>query len=405
MRFSTRSVVFGVALLVAGCGAEPEPEAPPPPLPVARQVSADVTALVAAADAFGLDLLTSPVLADKPNLVVSPVSVSLVLQMIGAGAAGRTADQIRAVLHLPDGVQPRLPEFDRDALKVSNAAWAQRGLDLEPAFRDTLRSRFGTTMREADFEADAEGVRHRINQTVADQTEGKITDLFPAGSIDGDSRLVLTNALYLKAAWAREFPRDRTVDAPFTRADGSTVTVPMMHNEPDTDGTGMLGYAEGPGYQVVTLPYRGGKLAFTVIVPGDVDALRGKGLATLLSEVTPAHVVLAMPRFTAGSAMDLRETLAAAGMPDAFSSAADFSGVTDDAALYLDSVQHKTYVRVDEEGTEAAAATGADAQVVSAPVPRTVTVDRPFIFVITDTANGAPLFLGRVDDPAAGVDR
>ncbi len=364
-------------------------------------MSSDVAALVAAADAFGLDLLTAPTLADRPNLVVSPVSVSLVLQMIGAGAAGTTADQIRAVLHLPDGVTPQLPAFDQEALQVSNAAWAQRGLDLKPAFVDALRSRFRTTMHEADFENDADGVRRRINQTVADQTAGKITDLFPPGTIDADSRLVLTNALYLKAAWASEFPRERTEDAPFTRADGSTVTVPMMHNDPEV----MLGYAEGPGYQAVTLPYRDGELAFTVIVPASPDALRGKGLAALLDEVQPAHVVLAMPRFTAGSAMDLRETLERAGMPAAFSeSAADFSGITDEQRLYLDSVQHKTFVRVDEEGTEAAAASGADAKAVSAPIPHTVTVDRPFVFVITDTANGAPLLLGRIGDPTVGVE-
>ncbi len=396
-----RSVALGLVLLLTACGAEPEPEQPPRPVPVAQEVPSDVAALVAATDAFGLDLLTAPTLADKPNLVVSPVSVSLVLQMIGAGAAGTTADEIRKVLHLPDGVQPRLPTFDQEALKVSNAAWAQRGLALKPAFVDALRSRFGTTMHEADFESDAEGVHERINQTVADQTAGKITDLFPPGTIDPDSRLVLTNALYLKAAWAREFSRELTEDAPFTRADGSTVTVPMMHNDPEV----MLGYAEGPGYQVVTLPYRDGELAFTVIVPASADALRGKGLATLLDEVQPAHVVLAMPRFTAGSAMDLRETLERAGMPAAFSEgAADFSGITVEERLYLDSVQHKTFVRVDEEGTEAAAASGADAKAVSAPVPHTVTVDRPFVFVITDTANGAPLFLGRIGDPTVGVE-
>lgn len=373
-------------------------------VPVAQRVPDDVAALVSAADAFGLDLLTAPGLADRPNLVVSPISVSLALQLVGAGAAGRTATQIRDVLHLPDGVTPRLPAFDRDALKVSNTAWAQRGLALKPAYTAALRDRFGTTMRDADFSADPDGERRRINRTVADQTAGRITDLFPPDSIDADSRLVLTNALYLKAAWAREFPRERTVDAPFTRADGSTVTVPMMRNEPGDDESAKLGYAEGPGYKAVTLPYKGGKLAFTVIVPASAAALKGKGVAALLDEIRPAHVTLAMPRFTAGSAMDLRGTLADAGMPDAFATTADFSGITDDTDLYLGSVQHKTFVQVDEEGTEAAAATGVDAKAVSATVPYTVTVDRPFLFVITDTANGAPLFLGRIGDPTAGAD-
>lgn len=256
-------------------------------------------------------------------------------------------------------------------------------------------------MAEADFQGDPHGARGRINQTVADQTAGKITDLFPRDTITRDTRLVLTNALYLKAEWAQAFPGDRTAEEPFTRDDGSTVTVPMMHNDPYKDPEAKLGYAEGPGYQVVTLPYRGGRLAFTVIVPESIEAVRGKGIAALLSEVRPSPVDFAMPRFTAKTSVDLTETLEAAGMPAAFTSAADFSGVTDDAELRIDSVQHKTFVQVDEQGTEAAAATGVDAHIVSAPVIPTVTVDRPFLFVITDTATGAPLFLGRVTDPAS----
>jgi serpin B len=362
-------------------------------MPVAHRVSADMAAVVSAADAFGLDLLTAPALADRPNLVVSPVSVSLALQMVGAGAAGETAAEITRVLHLPDGVRPRLPDFGQTDLKVSNTAWTQQGLELKRGYRDTLRSQFGTTLREADFDKNPEEARRRINQTVADQTAGRIAELFPRGSIDSDSRLVLTNALYLKAEWAQEFLVDRTTDAPFTRADGSTVTVPMMHTEQE------LGYAEGPGYQVVTLPYKSGELAFTVIVPSAVDALRGKGLAAILGEVRPASVTFAMPRFTTRSAMDLTETLKAAGMPTAFSSAADFSGISDDP-LSVNSVQHKTFVQVDEKGTEAAAATGVDMR-VDAVSMTTVTVDRPFPFVITDTATGAPLFLGRISDPTA----
>jgi serpin B len=391
----------GLLVLVTGCGAANEADEPPPsPVPVARPVAGDMAAMVEGFDDFGLDLLAAPTLAKEPNLVVSPVSVSLVLQMVGAGAAGETAAQITKVLHLPAGARPRLPAFDHTDLRVSNTAWAQRGLELKPGYRDALRDRFDTSLREADFTGDPNGSRQRINQTVADQTAGKITDLFPPDSITIDTRLALTNALHLEADWAREFPVDDTRDAPFTRGDGSTVTVPMMHLD-----MAELGYAEGPGYQVVTLPYRGGKLAFSVIVPAVVDTVRAKGLAAVLDKVRPATVTLAMPRFTARSALDLSETLQAAGMPAAFSTAADFSGITDDADLYIDSVQHKTFVRVDEKGTEAAAASGADAQAVSAPVARTVTVDRPFLFVITDTTTGAPLFLGRISDPTRETTR
>lgn len=395
-----RSAVLGVLLLVAGCGAEP---AEPPPLPravpVAQRVPADMAALVAGIDAFGLDLLTAPTLAAESNLVVSPVSVSVALQLVGAGAVGQTAAQIDEVLHLPVGSRPRLPAF---AVRMSNTAWAQDGLRLEPAYETDLRDRFGTRLRRADFVADPDGARHRINDTVADQTAGRITDLFPPNAISADTRLVLTNAVHLKADWARAFPADRTRQEPFTRGDGTTVSVPMMHNDVSEEPPVHLGYAEGPGHQAVTVPYEGGELAFTVIIPEDPEALRGQGIAAILASVRPAPVALAMPRFTVKSALDLSETLRDAGMPLAFTADADLSGITDDVDLRIDSVQHKTWVQVDEKGTEAAAATGADVHAVSAPVVRVVTVDRPFVFVITDTSTGAPLFLGRIADPTAG---
>ncbi len=403
MAVSARLAALGLVVLVAACGSQPEAEQPPPPppLPVAERVPADMAALISAVDAFGLDLLTAPTLADQPNLVVSPVSVALVLEMVGVGAEGETAAQMRKVLHLPDGVQPRAPTFDRTDLKMSNTVWAQRGLTLVPGYRDTLRSRFGATLGEADFLTDPDSARRRINRTVADQTAGKITDLFPPESIDSDTRVVLSNAIYLKAAWAREFDPAKTGDAPFTRGDGSTVTVPMMHNDPHQEPIVSFGYAANRGYQVVTVPYRGGKLAFTVIVPAAVDAVRAKGIAALLGEVRPALVALAMPRFTVGSAMNLTDTLRAAGMPAAFTADADFGGITHDADLWIDTVQHSTFVQVDEKGTVAAAAAAANGASGSFEPTYTVTVDRPFLFVITDVATGAPLFLGRVTDPTA----
>ncbi|WP_158633180.1 serpin family protein [Amycolatopsis sp. WAC 04182] len=397
MTVLTRSFALGLVALLTACGAEPAREELPAPLPVTQQVTSGMAEVVKAADGFGLDLLTAPALASEPNLVLSPASVSTALQMAGEGAKGETAAQIRKVLRLP-GDGPLVPPVaGHEDLKVSNTAWIQRGLGIKPGYRDAVRDRFGAATSDEDFVADPGGARDRINRTVADQTEGRIPDLFPETAITGDTRLVLANALYLKVPWAREFPRDRTVDAPFTRSDGSTVSVPMMRTEPEV----MLGYAEGPGYQAVTLPYRGGRLAFTVIVPGALEALRGKGIAALLGEIRPATVELAMPRFTVRSGLDLSAVLKEAGMPAAFGPTADFSGITDEAQLRIASVQHKTFVQVDEEGTEAAAATGVEARAVSAELPRIVTVDRPFLFVITDTATGAPLFLGRIGDPAA----
>lgn len=396
-----RLAALSLVLLVTACGVAPEPQGPTAPTPVADRVGADMAALVSSFGEFGLDLLDAPTLADEPNLVVSPVSVSVALQMVAAGARGTTADEITEVLHLPAGTRPQLPPFDTTDLKLANTAWSQENLTLNREYVDTLKSRYDTAMRHADFLGDPEGARREINQTVADQTAGKITDLFPPDAFDETTRLVLTNALYLKADWAKEFPADRTARAPFTRPDGSTVTVPMMHNGPTTEPPYPLGYAEGPGYEAVSLPYKGGKLALTVIVPATTDAIRDVGLASILRQVQPAPVGLAMPRFTARSEMELARTLASAGMPTAFTDAADFGRITDETRLKIDSVRHKTYVQVDEDGTEAAAATGVEAQVVSATNAHIVTVDRPFVFVITDTATGAPLFLGRISDPTA----
>jgi serpin B len=408
MKVPRRLAALGLVALLAGCGSPSEPpESPPSPMPIVKQTSLDIATLVDSMNAFGADLLNSPALADQANLVVSPVSVSILLQMVAAGAAGKTAQEMAQVLHLPDGAvvhaQELLRAFGTADLKVSTMAWAQQGLRIKPAFTDVLRTQFNTTLNDADFRRDFEDARNRINKTVAEQTGGKITGLFPAGSLDGDTRLVLTNAIYLVATWAREFKQDRTADAPFTRADGSTVRVPMMHNEPDQDDPdSRLGYAAGPGYQVVTLPYKGGRLAYSVILPTGpdlTDVLRTKAISAILKEVRPALVTLSMPKFTVKSELDLTKALRA-GMPSAFADA-DFSGITTDEALEIQRIQHNTFVQVDEHGTVAAAATGGAMRATSAVQPHVVTVDHPFLFVVTDTATGAPLFLGKVNDPTA----
>jgi serpin B len=404
------AVLLATVTLAAACGspqAATPPAAPPTPLPVTATVASDVTALVNSDDEFGLDLLTSPAVTLQGNLVISPASVATALQMVATGARGRTAMELRKVLHHPG--QTTLPneQDPNNTLKISDTVWAQQNLPLEKAFTDTLRTRYAARINTANFESDPDDAMKRINSTVADQTNGLIPNLFPASSLDSSTRLVLTNAIYLKAAWAHAFPPKLTAPHPFTKADGSVVQVPMMHSDPDPDPDepAPYGYAKEQGFQVVTLPYLGGTLAFTLLLPdgnsltGLTKLLRTRGLPDVLHDVKPAPLALSMPKYTVRTNLDLSATLASLGMPSAFGDTADFSGITTAEALSIQTVQHDAFIQVDEHGTVAAAATGVGMQASSARIVPVVTVDHPFLFVITDTTTGAPLFLGRVLAP------
>jgi serpin B len=419
------AAVLGITVLVGtACGAQHDavttPSQPPPtPIPVAVPVSAGVAGVVAAEDRFGVDLLAG---AGQPNenLVVSPASVSLALQMVQSGAAGTTATEMARVLHLPDatgaaGTAARqlleslatVANDRRNTLRVANTVWTQRNMAIEESYASTLSRFYTSALRQADFVANPGQATDQINKTVAGQTNGMIPRLFPAGTLDDTTRMVVANATYLAASWATAFDPKQTAPGPFTRADGTVVRVPMMRQdqEPDPDQPPPFGYAQGSGYQAVTLPYVGGKLAFTVLLPAGrslaplLDTLRTNGLPSILNAVRPTDIDLEMPKFTVSSDIDLKGTLAALGMPTAFTDQADFSGITGDERLKIQTVRHDAVVKVDEHGTTAAAATGVGMRATAMPVRAVVDVNRPFLFVITDTTTGAPLFLGQVTDP------
>jgi serpin B len=222
--------------------------------------------------------------------------------------------------------------------------------------------------------------------------------------LDADTRLVLVNAIYLKAPWFRRFEPSATATRPFTRADGRVLQVPTM-SAPTMSGR----YTRGPGWQAVDLPYAGQQLAMAVVLPdpgrlADVErAFDGAMLARVLSGFSPATVDLQLPRWTARTKVDLVGVLAEMGMPRAMSAVADFSGMTRAERLAIGAVPHETFVEVTEKGTEAAAATAVKVGWVSAGPPRLpVAVDRTFLYVIHDVATATPLFVGRVDDPTAG---
>jgi serpin B len=375
----------------------------------------------AAADAaFGVDMYQL-LAEDAVDTVFSPASVASALRMALCGARGKTAAELAHALHLDGSDRPedvavsglRLASAPQDSgpggapatFRAPNTVWVQSSLPVRPEFTARLHEA-AATLADADFAAAPEAARALINRVIAEQTEGKITGLLPPGAIGSLTRLVLANAVYLKAAWAQPFPENATADAPFypNGQDHPSLTVPMMHL------TTPQAYLRGDGYQGVLLPYHGIGLAMAVVLPdGPLSALRPKvaaaGLDGLLAGTARHRVTLSLPRFRLEAAFNLIPALRRLGVTEAFSIDADFSGITDAEPLRIGAVAHKAYIDVDEHGTEAAAATAivmVGMAAFRAPPPVTMVVDRPFLFAIIDTATSLPLFLGQVSHPHAG---
>jgi serpin B len=386
-----------------------------------RAAGSDGAAAEAAAaiDAFGFDFYRAA-LASDGNAVFSPASVVLALSMAQAGALGETASQMDSVLHSAagagggnginsldqiltgaSGTFKDQSNSDRQVtLRIANAPFAQRDMQLQQPFLDTLASRYGAGLRLVDFKGDPNGTCSLMNSWVSDQTEGRIPKLLD--SLDSQTRLVLVNAIYLKAPWMAPFNEANTKTAPFTRADGSQVSVPTMALNL-TEGS----YASGTGWRAVELPYVNPSLAMTIIVPDDLAAFESSLDGTRFAEITAAlqgaNVDLTLPRFKIETKSDLAARLADMGMPLAFDpTKADFSGITTQEQLYIAKVIHQANISVDEKGTEASAATAVVMLAGAMPGrPIAMKVDRPFIFALRDTNTGAILFLGRVVDPSA----
>jgi len=379
-----------------------------------------VPAVVRALHGFSADLYRQ--LAQRPgNLVCSPYSVAVALAMTRNGARGTTATEMDRVMHaltlaeLNSGLNALTQHLDSRAgvrqradgstakvsLAAANSLWGQQGTTWEQAFLDRLASEYGTGVRLIDYAADADGARQAINAWTSEQTAGKIPDLVPAGALDRLTRLLVVNAIYLKAPWEEPFSSGQTQRAAFTRVDGSHVSVPMMSHVVKSGR-----HASGPGWQAVDLRYAGSQLAMAVVVPeqgqlADVQrGLDGAWLSRLLAELRPGAVALSLPRWSFRTRAGLGEQLAALGMPTAFTHQADFAGMTAEEEVAIKAVLHEAFIAVDEEGTEAAAATAVTMGLTSSPPPPLrVSVDRPFMFVIHDVETATPLIVGRVDDP------
>lgn len=418
--------------LLAGCGQQPSLAAVGPAtigsggratsvVPRGAVDPATVPGAAAAVRAFSADLYRH-LSRSEGNLICSPYSVAVALAMCRNGARGTTGSEMDRVLHSPGPEQfngglrsleallaqhsGRVRRADGSpaevSLRVANSLWGQHDLAWQNAFLDTLARHYGSEMRLVDYRADAQGARVQINTWTSEQTQDKIKELLPPDIIDAMTRLVLVNAVHLKAPWESPFEPARTKMRRFRRADGSTADVPTMASV-----LGNTGYARGTGWQAAELRYAGKNLAMVIVVPDhgafqtierNLDIDRITQIKESLSPVQSLD--LRLPKWTFRTQANLDKILPAMGMPAAFGRTADFSGMTTQERLRIDSVQHEAFIAVDEAGTEAAAATAVVAMAVAAPPPPVpLVVDRPFLFVIHDPTTATPLFIGRVMDP------
>lgn len=416
-------VLAAVALTLTSCGDQSEPSAAV--AVVESKVSrTEVAAASSPADATVVRHVGSGLYAwfsqeaGDGNLAYSPASITIALGMTRAGAEGLSARQLDAFLGTKDPaalhaalngldttLRARSVKRDEGEITVSlaNSLWGQAGVTWQAPFLDTLKRDYGVGMHVLDY-GDPEPARKAINAWVAGETHDKITDLLAKGTIKESTRLALVNALYLSAPWAKRF--DKAGERAFTTAAGSKVQATMMKKSE------VRRYQRGDGWQAVTVPYIGGELAMTLLVPdaGKLATVEGalddSFLQQILTGTEEREVVLTMPRFDLASRPSLGDALKAAGVTEPFLTGTNFRPMTtDDRAqpLQLAEAVHMATVTVDEKGTVASAATAMIFDEVSAPVggpgPVTLTLDRPFLFVIHDVQTATPLFIGRVTDP------
>ncbi|MGD1049796.1 MAG: serpin family protein [Solirubrobacteraceae bacterium] len=382
----------------------------------ARQSSAATAAR--AENAFALSLL--PLVGGNGNAVFSPYSVDTALTMAAAGAKGPTAEQLDHVLGASSGAAATADAAGLQSaigsaaasrssggpkLELANALWIQRGVALQRPFVDTLSAVFGAPPQSTDFANAPEPAREAINAWVSQHTAGLIANLLPPGSVTPATVFVLANAIYLKANWATPFDPRLTHLAPFTTTTGRLEEVPFMSAD-DAD----YAYSSAADYQAVDLPYRSSSLSLLAILPVGESVARFEAtltaakLAALVSSLHARSVNLLMPKIHLRTQTALNAPLEALGMTDAFSPSANFSGITARVPLRISVVEHAADLKVDEQGTVAAAATGiVGPTAIARPPGPTVTVDldRPYLLLLRDDTSGAILFVARVEDPAS----
>ncbi|MFL5241312.1 MAG: serpin family protein [Gemmataceae bacterium] len=385
----------------------------------AREIKSDVASVVKSDNAFGLALYEK--LRDsKGNLFFSPYSISTALAMTSAGAKGQTLEEMSKTLQFSLDQTKLSPAFNqliqslngdpkarKYQLNTANALWCQKGYGFEPDFLKLTEKDYHAGLKQVNFADDPEKSRQEINHWVEEQTKDKIKELLKPMMITGDTRLVLTNAIYFKASWLKPFNDKATKEEDFVVGDGKKIAnVPLMHHYQECL------YTEGDEFQLLQLPYEGSQLEMVIVLPKMVDGLADlekqltqENLEKWRSKATTHQVTITLPKFKVTAEFELSNILSKMGMPTAFSKEADFSGITKDEKLAISYVVHKAFVEIDEKGTQAAAATGvvlARPSAVQAEKPRAnFRADHPFIYLIRDVTTGSTLFIGRLVDPKA----
>jgi serpin B len=377
--------------------------------------TADRTAVVEGNNAFAFALF-GQLRNRNGNLFFSPESISTALAMAYAGARGNTASEMAKTLHftvpqpqLNPAMGALLSELnavhDGYQLTLANALWAQQGYTFLDNFLQLLKTDYGAGLNQVDFKGATEAARLTINQWVEQKTQDKIKDLLQPGTLAPSTRLVLTNAIYFKGDWQTQFDKTQTSDEDFYPSPAQTKKAAFMHR------IGSFNYFDGGSFQILEIPYKSKELSLVVLLPKDRNglpaleqSLTASNMRQWLSQVAQLDkVIVALPKFKSTQQFELGATLGAMGMAQAFTGGADFSGMTGKHDLAISEVIHKAYIDVNEEGTEAAAATavGMRAMAMRGPVeqPPVFRADHPFIFVIRDNRSSSILFMGRMADP------
>jgi serpin B len=426
--------LLAILVLISGCSGPPGPNPPETPIPTVLTTPTATPAVLnaTASDAeksaveannqFAFDLY-SKLRGDpekvKSNLFFSPFSISSALAITCEGARGVTAHEIRSVFHFPIDDVSRRQGFqeisaginqakDGYTLSTANALWAERTYRFLPDYVQTVQRYYGANATNLNFITNPEGSRTTINRWVEDRTNNKILNLIPSGAIDPLTRLVITNAVYFKGMWLKQFNVNYTRKEEFRIAPNNTVEVPMMMMGGEH---AVFGYYEAESLQVLRMPYAhktGKGLSMLILLPkGDdlvavEDRLDWQRISELSGAIRDQRVNVFFPKFTLETGYSLSGTLGAMGMPSVFEpEAADLSGMDGTRNLFITEIFHKAFVAVNEEGTEAAAATAAVVGIMAAtepPVPE-FRADHPFIILIRDEDTGTILFLGRVINP------
>ncbi len=412
IRAAIRSAtLLGTFAVATGCESGVEPLQPIDTLP--RSLSAAEQRVITSSNAFAFDLLRAVNEGKEgENVFISPLSVSMALGMTMNGAVGQTFDEMRSTLGFGTLSQGEINQAYHDLLdllrgldrsveiQVANSVWHRPEFPFDQPFFDTVESSFDATVKGLDFDDPA--APGTINAWVKDQTRGRISGIID--QIPDDMVMYLINAVYFKGRWTEEFDRSATREAQFALDDGGAVLVPMMSNN------GSYGYAMRGDVAVLDLPYGNMAFSMTILIPqgsssadDQVEQLDAERWGALVGGLASGEIVAELPRFRIEYERGLEQPLMALGMVAPFTDGvADFSGMSSSHGrqLVISEVKHKTFVDVNEEGTEAAAATSVG--IAPTSLPPTIRVDRPFVFAIRERFSGTILFIGKIADPTAG---